>query len=375
MRVVLAPNAFKGSLTAAKVAGHLAVGIRRATPGTDVVVAPVADGGDGTLDAALATGFTRVAVLAHGPTGRRLESAIAVRDGVAVVELAAVSGLALLPGGRPDPLRANTFGVGELIVAALGAGCRQVVLGIGGSASTDGGAGMLQALGVRMLADDGTDLPLGGIALGGLARVDVGGLDSRLADVRVVLATDVDNPLTGPEGAAAVYGPQKGATAEDVAALDAALVHFAGLLDPSAAALPGAGAAGGTGFAALAVLGATMRPGIEVVLELARFNELLQVADLVVTGEGMLDLQTLRGKAPAGVAAAARAAGVRCVAVCGQNQLAAEALAEVGISQVYALTDVEPDVRRCIARPGPLLERLGERIATEWWPRVEPGDG
>ena len=366
MRVVLAPNAFKGSLTAAQVAAHLAAGIRRAAPGIDVVAAPVADGGDGTLDAALAAGFSRLAVSAHGPTGRRLESAIAVRDGVAVVELAAVSGLALLPGGRSDPLRASTFGVGELIRAALDAGCRQVVLGVGGSASTDGGAGLLQALGVRLLADDGTDLPLGGIALGGLARVDVSGLDSRLADVQVVLASDVDNPLTGPDGAAAVYGPQKGATPEDVVALDTALVHFAGLLDPSSATLPGAGAAGGAGFAALAVLGATARPGIEVVLELARFDQLLSGADLVVTGEGMLDLQTLRGKAPAGVAAAARAAGVRCVAVCGQNRLAVEVLAEAGISAAYTLVDIEPDVRQCIERPGPLLERLGEQMANDW---------
>ena len=365
MRIVLAPNAFKGSLTAAQVAAHLSVGIRRAAPEPDVVVAPVADGGDGTLDAALAAGFTRVPVTAHGPTGLPLESAIALRDGVAVVELAAVSGLALLPGGRPDPLHASTFGVGELILAALDAGCREVVLGVGGSASTDGGAGLLQALGVRLQADDGTDLPLGGIALAGLASIDVSGLDSRLADVRVVLASDVDNPLTGPAGAAAVYGPQKGATPADVSVLDAALTHFAELLDPAAGTRPGAGAAGGTGFAALAVLGATMRPGIDVVLELAGFDQLLRGADLVVTGEGMIDTQTLRGKAPAGVARAARAAGVRCVAVCGQNQLTDAALAEAGISRVHALTDVEPNIHLCLAAPGPLLERLGELLANE----------
>ena len=365
IRIVLAPNAFKGSLTAAQVVAHLAVGIGRTAPDAELVAAPVADGGDGTLDAALAAGFTRVPVTAHGPTGLPLESAIALRHGVAVVELAAVSGLALLPGGRPDPLHASTFGVGELIVAALDAGCREVVLGVGGSASTDGGAGLLQALGVRLQADDGTDLPLGGIALAGLASIDVSGLDSRLADVRLVLACDVDNPLTGPAGAAAVYGPQKGATPEQVRALDAALAHFAELLDPAAATRAGAGAAGGTGFAALAVLGATMAPGIEVVLELAGFDRLLRGADLVVTGEGMLDMQTLRGKAPAGVARAARAAGVRCVAVCGQNQLADSALDEAGISRVYALTDVEPDVRLCIEAPGPLLERLGELLANE----------
>lgn len=361
MRILLAPNAFKGTLTAAAVAAHLAAGIGE-RPGVEVVQVPVADGGDGTLGAAVSAGFRELPVDAHGPTGRRLPSAIAVRDGVAVVELAAVSGLALLPGGRLDPLRAHTFGVGELVRAALDCGSHTIVLAVGGSASTDGGAGMLQALGVRLLADDGTDLPLGGIALGHLARVDVSGLDPRLADVQVLLATDVDNPLTGPEGAAAVYGPQKGADAQDVVALDAALAHYAALVGPDHAAAPGSGAAGGTGFAALAVLHAVVRPGIDMVLELCDFARLLGSADLVVTGEGELDQQTLRGKAPAGVAAAARAAGVRCVAVCGQNRLSTTELAAAGISAVYRLSDIEPDLQQCRVHAGPLLERLGARL-------------
>lgn len=365
MRIVLAPDKFKGTLTAAEVSSHLESGIRRAAPDVELVTVPVADGGDGTLDAALAQGFRRVDVEANGPTGRLVRSAIGVRDGVAVVELAAVAGLTLLPGGRPDPLRASSFGVGQLIRAALDEGCREIVLGVGGSASTDGGAGMLQALGVRLLADDGTDLPLGGIALGALARVDASGLDSRLAGVRVVLATDVDNPLTGPTGAAAVYGPQKGATPDDVAALDAALAHLSRLVDPAAARSPGAGAAGGVGYAALTVLRATMRPGIEVVLELGGFAGAAAGADLVVTGEGAIDLQTLHGKAVAGVAAAARVAGARCVAVCGQSSLGPRDLAVAGVSAVYALTDVEPDVRVCIERPGPLLEVLGDRLVTD----------
>ncbi len=365
MRIVLAPDKFKGSLTAAEVSRHLTTGIRRADPAAELVVIPVADGGDGTLEAALAHGFRRVDVDAHGPTRARVRSAIGVRDGVAVVELAAVAGLTLLPGGRPDPLRASSFGVGELIRAALDQGCREIVLGVGGSASTDGGAGMLQALGVRLLADDGTDLPLGGLALGSLARVDVTGLDPRLADVRVVLATDVDNPLVGPTGAAAVYGPQKGATPDDVVALDAALTHLAQLVDPGAAGRPGAGAAGGVGYAALTVLRATMRPGIEVVLELGGFGQAAVGADVVVTGEGLLDHQTLHGKAVSGVAAAARLARVRCVAVCGQSTLDARELAAAGVSEVHCLTDVEPDVRVCIARPGPLLEVLGERLVAD----------
>ena len=368
MRILLAPNAFKGTLTAAEVAAHLATGITREGPGIEVVQLPVADGGDGTLAAAVAAGFREVPVSAHGPTGRRVRSAIGVRDGVAVVELAAVSGLGLLPGGRPDPLRAHTFGVGELVRAALDAGCHTIVLAVGGSASTDGGAGMLQALGVRLLADDGSDLPLGGIALGHLAGVDVSGLDPRLADVQIILATDVDNPLTGPHGAAAVYGPQKGAEAQDVVALDTALTHFAALVAPHHAAAPGAGAAGGTGFAALAVLHAVVRPGIEMVLELCEFDRLLGCADLVVTGEGELDQQTLRGKAPAGVAAAARAAGVRCVAVCGQNRLSPTELAAAGISAVHCLSDIEPDLHRCRVDAGPLLQRLGARLAARLQP-------
>lgn len=365
MRIVLAPDKFKGSLTAPQVSSLLSTGIRRAEPAAAVVTVPVADGGEGTLDAALSKGFRRVAVTAHGPTGQRVESAVGVRGQVAVVELAAVSGLALLPAGRLDPLRASSFGVGELITAALDAGCREIVLGVGGSASTDGGAGMLQALGARLLRDDGTDLPLGGITLARLARVDLTGLDRRLSGVRVLLATDVDNPLTGPAGAAAVYGPQKGASPQDVTALDAALEHLASLIDPVSATRPGAGAAGGVGFAALAVLGATSRPGIEVVLELVGFDDALAGADLVVTGEGSLDPQTLRGKAVAGVAAGARAAGVRCVAVCGQNRLDPASLAALGIDSAYALTDLEPDVLVCLARPGPLLEVIGQRITVE----------
>ncbi len=363
MRVLLAPDKFKGSLRASQVCDHVAAGVLRVEPRAVLSRALVADGGEGTLDAALAAGFSRVPVRAHGPTGLRVDAAIGVRAGVAVVELATVSGLAQLPGGRLEPLLASSRGVGDLLLAALDAGCREVVLGVGGSACTDAGAGMLQALGARLLADDGTEVGPGGAGLAGVARVDLAGLDPRLAGLHLVLATDVDNPLTGAAGAAAVYGPQKGATPADVAVLSSAVQRFADLVGPAAAALPGAGAAGGVGFAALAVLGAARRPGIEVVLSLVGFPTLLAEADLVVTGEGCLDAQTLRGKAVAGVAAAAREAGVRCVAVCGQRLLDAPTLRAAGIAATYALTDVEPDVRRCLADPGPLLEQLGERVA------------
>lgn len=366
MHVLLAPDKFKGSLTARQVAGHLAAGLAAARPGLSVRTVPVADGGDGTLDAALAAGYTRRPVTVTGPTGEPVTAAFGLRGEVAVVELAAASGLALLPGGRPDPLGATSRGTGELVRAALDAGARQVVLGVGGSACTDGGAGMLQALGARLVAAGGREPAAGGGPLAGLARVGLDGLDPRLAVTEVVLASDVDNPLLGPNGAAAVYGPQKGADPDQVTALEAGLRRWAELVDPGAAALPGAGAAGGVGYAALAVLGATRRPGIEVVLELTGFAAALAGARLVVTGEGALDAQTLRGKAPAGVAAAARAAAVPVVAVCGRCELDAAALARAGFARAYPLTGVEPDLARCLAEPGPLLARLAGRIAEDW---------
>ena len=359
--VLVAPDKFKGTLTAAEVAEHMAAGLRSAHPELAIVTAPVADGGDGTVDAAVAAGFRRIGATVTGPIEAPVEAAFAMRDGTAVVELAAASGLALL-GGQRAPLDATSRGTGELIRAALDAGASEIVLGVGGSASTDGGAGMLQSLGARLSDADGNELSAGGAALRNLARVDLSGLDPRLRTARVTLAGDVDNPLLGPQGAAAVYGPQKGANAQDVELLDAALTRWATLIDLGAAQQPGAGAAGGVGYAALAVLHAVRRPGIDVVLDLIGFEALLADAALVITGEGALDEQTLHGKAPMGVAAAARRRGVQVAAVCGVCTLSANQLAAAGIGAVYALTDIEPDVARCRETPGPLLEQLAGRI-------------
>jgi glycerate kinase len=359
--ILVAPDKFKGTLTAAEVAAQVAAGLRRAHPDLAIVAAPVADGGDGTVDAAVAAGFRRVTASVTGPLGAPLDATFAMRNRSAVVELAAASGLALL-GERRAPLDATSRGAGELIRAALDAGADDIVLGVGGSASTDGGAGMLQALGVRLLDATGGELPPGGAALRNLVRVDLAGLDPRLHGVRITLASDVDNPLLGPQGAAGVYGPQKGADARDVELLDAALTRWAEFVDVEAAQRPGAGAAGGVGFAALAVLHAALRPGIEVVLDLIGFAALLADAQLVITGEGALDEQTLRGKAPLGVATAARQHGVRAVAVCGVCTLSADRVTAAGFDAVYALTDIEPDVVRCREAPGPLLEQLAGRI-------------
>lgn len=331
----------------------------------------MADGGDGTVAAAVAAGFARREVPVAGPLGGEVAAAFALRGGTAVVEMAEASGLQRLPGGVPAPLTASTHGTGELLRAALDAGARTLVLGVGGSASTDGGAGMLTALGARLLDAGGAPVPPGGGGLAALASADLSGLDPRLAEAELVLAADVDNPLTGPKGAAAVYGPQKGASPQDVRALDAALARFAGVLEASlgaraaeCAATPGAGAAGGLGHAAL-LLGARFRPGIEVMLDVLGFAPALERASLVITGEGSLDAQTLHGKAPAGVAAAARAAGRQVVAVCGRLALSPGELAAAGVSRAYALTDLEPDVARCLAEAGPLLERLAERLARD----------
>ncbi|MFI7383667.1 glycerate kinase [Streptomyces sp. NPDC049813] len=371
--VLIAADKFKGSLTAVQVAEHVTAGLRRAAPGVEIASVPVADGGDGTVAAAVAAGFERREVRVTGPLGEPVTAAYALRAGTAVVEMAEASGLQLLPEGVFAPLTATTYGSGEVIAAALDAGARSIVLGVGGSATTDGGAGMLAALGARFLDAAGAPVGPGGGALAALASADLSGLDPRLGDVEIVLASDVDNPLTGPKGAPAVYGPQKGATPEDVAALDAALAHFAKVLGdcvgPKAleyADSPGAGAAGGIGYGALVGLGASFRAGIEVMLDVLGFAPALEGATLVITGEGSLDEQTLHGKAPAGVAAAARAAGVEVVAVCGRLALSPAVLGRAGIRRAYALTDVEPDVERCITEAGGILEAVAERIGTDF---------
>ncbi|MGV9777441.1 glycerate kinase [Streptosporangium sp. NPDC003464] len=391
--VVIAPDKFKGSLTGAEVAARVAAGLG---PDVATVALPVADGGDGTVDAVVACGFSRVEVEVTGPAGQPVRAAYAWREpagdagpdpsptpahagvATAVIELAEASGLRRLTGGL-QALTATSYGTGELIAHAVRRGAGRIVLGLGGSASTDGGAGMMQALGVRFLDADGRELPYGGAALRDLEKIDKSGLIA-IDDVEFVVASDVDNPLLGPYGAAAVYGPQKGADPEEVKVLERALARLAavaahthglagaiehdGIVRPmGVAAQPGAGAAGGVGFAALAFLSADVRPGIEYLLDLLGFHALLDGARLVVTGEGSLDGQTLRGKAPAGVAAAAVKAGVPVVAVCGRRDLGDEELEAAGITAAYALTDIEPDPAVCMSEAGPLLERVAREVA------------
>ncbi|MDV5149303.1 glycerate kinase [Streptomyces sp. SBC-4] len=370
--VLVAADKFKGSLTAVQVAERVTAGLRRVVPELTVETLPVADGGDGTVAAAVAAGFERREVQVTGPLGEQVTAAYALRGTTAVVEMAEASGLQLLPAGVFAPLTSTTYGSGELLRAALDAGATTVVFGVGGSATTDGGAGMLAALGARFLDAAGEPVGPGGAALAELATADLTGLDTRFASVDLILASDVDNPLTGPKGAPAVYGPQKGATPDDVRTLDAALAHFATVLEKAigpkaaeAALAPGAGGAGGIGYGAL-ILGASFRPGIELMLEVLGFAPALERATLVITGEGSLDEQTLHGKAPAGVAAAARAAGKEVVAVCGRLALPPEALGTAGIRRAYPLTAIEPDTAKCIANAGPLLEDVAANIARDF---------
>jgi glycerate kinase len=374
LRVLVAPDKFKGSLTAQQAADAIAAGVQDAADALglelDLRRQPVADGGEGIVAAALAAGYRAHPVTVSGPLGDPVQAGIALGGApggsvgsvgsagsggslVAVVELATASGLALLPGGRGDvttALTASSRGTGELVRAALDAGATRVVLGIGGSASTDGGTGLAAALGVRFLDAGGEDLPPGGRALADLDRVDTSVRDPRLDSVEVVVASDVDNPLTGPRGAAAVFGPQKGAGPAEVELLDSGLRRLADVLRRDAGAdvetAPGAGAAGGVGAGAMALLGARLVPGIDLVLDLVGFDTTLTGTDLVVTGEGSFDDQSLGGKAPVGVARRASAHGVPVVVLAGRVDLddaGRAALRDLGVVGAHAITDLEAD--------------------------------
>jgi len=369
MRVVVAPDKFKGCLTAAEVADAVAEGLLAERPDLDVLRVPIADGGDGTVAAALSRGFREVVTEAAGPTGIPGRVSYARDSDQAVIELASVCGLDRLPDRKSDPLGASTYGLGEVIHHAVENGVGEIVLGIGGSASTDGGAGMVEALGARLLDGGGANIPRGGAPLASLRSLDLSGLRQTVGNTRVVVASDVDNPLLGPRGAAPVFGPQKGASPKDVRQLEDGLTRWAQIVAEAVgrdyADEPGAGAAGGTGFAALALLGAELRPGIELILEFLRFDEVVAGAGLAITGEGSLDEQSLSGKAPIGVAQAARSAGVPVVAVAGRNGLTQDQLRRAGIVAAHPLSDLEPDPARSMANAAALLRKVGRRIAAQ----------
>ena len=374
MRIVIAPDKFKGSLSADEVSAHLAAGLAAVLPHARIEAVPMADGGEGTLDAAVAAGFVRITRSVTGPLDAPVQASFALRTNPgtarteAVIELAAASGLLLIAAPDRRPLIAHTRGTGELIAAALDAGARRVVLAVGGSASTDGGTGMLSALGARFLDANGRQLPDGGGALARLARIDLSGLDSRLRDTEVLLASDVDHPLTGPDGAARVFAPQKGAGRGEVELLERGLERLAAVMrelhpgDPDHAHAPGAGSAGGVGFGAMAMLGAQQRAGAEVVAEVTGLTALVRDADLVITGEGSFDAQSLGGKTPIGVLRVAQAAGVPAVLVCGRALLTEHERREVGFLASYAIADRDPEPRSSMHYAAHYLEQIGRAI-------------
>lgn len=329
MRVLIAPDKFRGTLTAAQAAHAVASGWRRARPGDTVVEVPMADGGEGTLDAMVeALDGARRRASVHGPLDDPVDAEYGIVSGpsgrTAVVEMARASGLALIGEARRDPTRTSTFGTGELIRAALANRPAEVIVCIGGSATNDGGAGLAQALGVRLLNASGREIGRGGASLLDLERIDVSGLEPAVARTRFLVACDVDNPLTGPRGASVVFGPQKGATSADVLLLDRALGHLAAViyrdLGLDVRDLAGGGAAGGLGAGMVAFLGAHLRPGVELVMDAVGLGRRLAAADLVLTGEGALDQQSLHGKVPDGVIGAARVSGVPAIVLCGRAE-------------------------------------------------------
>lgn len=368
MKIVIAPNALKGCLTAAEAAGALARGVARASPDSDIVQIPVADGGDGLAEVLVSAlhGVKRTA-LVTGPRGDPASASfcyVPARQ-LAAIEMATASGLALLTKERLNPLLTTTRGTGELIKAALDLGVAHLIVGIGGSATNDGGIGMAAALGARFLDENGHPVePVGG-ALATIQHIDLSGLDPRLAEVRIEAICDVDNPLLGERGAAQVYAPQKGATPEQVRILDAGLAQLSVVIERDLGLdvrdLPGAGAAGGLGAGLKAFFKAELRRGVDLVLDLVGLNEQLRDADLVLTAEGQIDFQTTFSKAPAGVAERAHAHGVPCIAIAGSVGSGLAALHDLGINAVFSLCPGPVSLAQAMASGGDYLATVAEQ--------------
>lgn len=378
LHFVLAPDSMKGSLSAISACATMKLGVQRAMRGMPYKCStvPLADGGEGTVDALVqASGGEERTETVSGPLGKLVQAKWGVlQEGQVVIEMAQASGLTLVPEGYYRPREASSYGTGQLIRAALDSGYRDLLIGIGGSATSDGGAGMLQALGARLLDADGQELPPGGAALLRLAQIDLAHLDARLKETQVTVLCDVDNPLCGSNGAAYIFGPQKGATPNDVKDIDAALSHFAQVSAATTGCdlqeAKGAGAAGGMGFALMTFLNAQLKPGIDVVMQTTQLRQKLETADLVLTAEGSIDAQTLRGKALAGVARAASAAknseSVPVIAFGGTVQLTGDELQQLGILVALPLPDAPLPLDQCLQRASELLANATERAVRLW---------
>ena len=369
-RIAIAPDSFKGTLSAAEAAKAMAAGLRRAIPRARFRLIPMADGGEGTVDAVIAATpgkWQRCRV--HDPLGRMITARYGLIGGRApraVIEMAVASGLPLLQPCERNPLAAGTEGTGDLLRDLLHRGVRQILMGIGGSATNDGGTGMARALGVRFLDRRGRDLPRGGAALMALERIVPDGLDPRVRQVSIEVACDVTNPLWGPNGASAVYGPQKGATPVMVQQLDAGLKRLAQVaklqLGVDVADVPGAGAAGGLGFGLMAFCGARLRRGVEMVAEAVELEAQFRGCDLVITGEGRIDGQTVNGKTPMGVARVAGRVGVPVIAICGCTGEGWENVHKVGIAAVFSATSCRLTEEEVVSGAAARLTRCGEEV-------------
>ncbi|KRA06350.1 glycerate kinase [Pseudomonas synxantha] len=373
MKIIIAPDSFKDSLSAAGTAQAIAEGLAQVWPDAQLVECPMADGGEGTVDAVLAACNGQLRrQLVQGPLGVTVEARWGwlADSHTAMIEMAEASGLQLVAPEQRDACSSTTYGTGELIRAALDAGAQRIILAIGGSATNDGGAGAMQALGVQLLDAASQPLPPGGLALTRLSHISLESLDPRLAQVRFEIAADVNNPLCGPHGASAIFGPQKGASPEQVAQLDAALGHFADhcaqVLANDVRDQPGSGAAGGLGFAAKAFLGARFRPGVEVVAELVGLDDAVRGADLVITGEGRFDAQTLRGKTPFGVARVAQRHGVPVIVIAGTLGDGYEQMYAHGVDAAFALPSGPMSLEQACSEAPRLLRERAADIARVW---------
>lgn len=372
MKVVIAPQVFKGGLSGMEAALAIQQGVLRVYPDAENVLLPVADGGDGTLEALVGPSDGCFEAQVTGPLGEpvRAQWGVMPNGKTAVIEMARASGLALVPPERRDPRITTSYGAGELIREALAKGCREIIIGVGGSATNDAGAGIAQALGARLTYADGKQVRLGGAALSDLSRIELGSMDTRLRECRIRVAADVNNPLCGPMGAAAVYGPQKGATAEMVVLLESALGHFAEIverdLEVDLMHMPGAGAAGGAGGGLVALLGARLESGAALVCDALHLEEHLQGADLVIVGEGRMDAQTVYNKAPIVVAQRAEKLGVPVIAVAGSLGEGYQAVLGHGINDVESAAPPDLPLGEALRRAGELVAEAAERVVRRY---------
>jgi len=360
MKIVIAPDSFKGSASSRDIATWIESGIHSVIPDCETVKIAIGDGGEGSLDAVLLAGFTAHSVDVLGPLGNPVTARIAIKGEIAFIEMAQASGLSQLPGGKKDALHATSFGTGQLILAALDKGAKKIILAIGGTATTDAGAGALQALGAMLTDASGNEIAPGGAALIECVSIYTSELNPRLSDTTFIVARDVKNPLLGANGAAQVFSPQKGATVEDVEILEQSLSHFASLVGGDYASLPGAGAAGGFGYMAYAFLKAEAQSGIDLILDLVDFDSHLVGADYIVTGEGRFDSQSIQGKAPWGILRRAEKFAIPTYLVCGDadNQHGSK------FKEIFTLTSLEPDIDFCIKNTAALVTQLGAQIAS-----------